>query len=253
MKPAEYFAGDILPSQIAMKETILLVEDDQDLKTVLTDRLEEEGYNVRSCANGTTGYGEALKNNFDLILLDLMLPGKNGVDVCRDLRQAGLVTPILMLSTGGRLIDKVLGLKLGADDYIVKPFEMLELITRIEVLLRRSSKGVSHEGIHQFGSVTIDLPGTAVFRDGHHVPLSAREFELLRYLIEHQGYTISRATLLEEVWGYKASAYTRSVDAHIFTLRHKIEDNPRRPTLIVTVTGLGYKIELSPMVKAAIR
>lgn len=253
MRSIEYFAEGDLNSEILMKEKILLVENEKDLRSVLTDRLKEEGYDVRSCENGTAGFEEALRKDADLILLDLMVPGKNGFDVCRDLRQAGLTTPILMLSTGGRLIDKVLGLKLGADDYVVKPFEMLELITRIEVLLRRSSKGASHEGIYQFGSVTIDLPGTAVFRDGHHVPLSAREFELLRYLIEHQGYTISRATLLEEVWGYKASAYTRTVDAHIFTLRQKIEDNPRRPTLIVTVTGLGYKIEISPIVKAAIR
>lgn len=236
-----------------MKETILLVEDEQDLRTMLTDRLEEEGYDVRSCANGTTGYEEALRNNFDLILLDLMLPGKNSLDVCRDLRQAGLATPILMLSARDRLIDKVLGLKLGADDYVVKPFEMLELITRIEVLLRRSSKDTPHDDVYQFGSVTIDLPGTAVLRNGQHVPLSAREFELLRYLVERRGLTISRAELLEKVWGYKASAYTRTVDAHIFTLRQKIEDNPRNPTLIVTVPGLGYKFDANPPLNAAVR
>jgi two-component system alkaline phosphatase synthesis response regulator PhoP len=246
MRSIEYFAeGDRNP-EIQMKEKILLVENEKDLRTALAHRLEEEGYDVRSCENGTAGFEEALRKDVDLILLDLMVPGKDGFDVCRDLRQAGLTTPILMLSARGRLIDKVLGLKLGADDYVVKPFEMLELITRIEVLLRRSSKDTPHEGIYQFGSVTIDLPGTAVFRDGHHVPLSAREFELLRYLIEHQGFTISRATLLEEVWGYKASAYTRTVDVHIFTLRQKIEDNPRKPTLIVTVAGLGYKIEIHP-------
>ncbi len=253
MRSIEYCAEDDLSSELPMKEKILLVEDEKDLRTVLTDRLEEEGYDVRSCENGSAGFDEALRKDVDLILLDLMVSGKTGFDVCRDLRQAGLTTPILMLSARGHLIDRVLGLKLGADDYVVKPFEMLELITRIEVLLRRSSQNMSHEGVYRFGSVTIDLPGTAVFRDGQQVPLSAREFELLRYLVEHQGFTISRATLLEEVWGYKASTYTRTVDAHIFTLRQKIEDNPRRPTLIVTVTGLGYKLEINPTVKAAIR
>jgi two-component system, OmpR family, alkaline phosphatase synthesis response regulator PhoP len=236
-----------------MKEAILLVEDEQDLRTVLMDRLEDEGYDVRSCANGTTGYEEALKNDVDLILLDLMLPGKNSFDVCRDLRQAGLATPILMLSARDQLIDKVLGLKLGADDYVVKPFEMLELITRIEVLLRRSSKDTAHNGVYQFGAVTIDLPGTAVLRHGQHVPLSAREFELLRYLIERRGLTISRAELLEKVWGYKASTYTRTVDVHIFTLRQKIEDNPRKPALIATVPGLGYKFDNNSSLKAVVR
>lgn len=225
-----------------MNENILIIEDEKDLRTTLTDRLQAEGYKVRASDNGSRGYQEAVNGNFDLILLDVMLPGKNGFDICRDLRKAGQTSPVLMLTARDQLVDKVLGLKLGADDYVVKPFEMLELVTRIEVILRRTSSSYADDDmVHQFGSVSIDLRGTAVFRKGDLVALSAREFQLLRYLLQHRGSTISRSEILREVWGYNSSTYTRTVDVHIFSLRHKIEDDPKNPGLIVTVPGLGYK------------
>jgi two-component system, OmpR family, alkaline phosphatase synthesis response regulator PhoP len=225
-----------------MNGSILVIDDERDLRTTLTDRLEGEGYNVRASDNGNSGYQEAVSRTYDLIVLDVTMPGKNGFDVCRDLRRAGRTTPILMLTARDQLVDKILGLKLGADDYLVKPFEMLELTTRIEVLLRRAAGSCSEGDMtQQFGSVRIDLRGTAVFRKGDLVPLSAREFQLLRYLLQHRGSTIPRAEILREVWGYSSDTYTRTLDVHIFSLRHKIEDDPKRPNLILTVPGLGYK------------
>lgn len=225
-----------------MNGSILVIDDERDLRTTLTDRLEGEGYKVRGCDNGNSGYQEAVSRTYDLIVLDVTMPGKNGFDVCRDLRRAGRTTPILMLTARDQLVDKILGLKLGADDYLVKPFEMLELTTRIEVLLRRASDSCSGSDMtHQFGSVRIDLRGTAVFRKGDLVPLSAREFQLLRYLLQHKGSTIPRGEILREVWGYSSDIYTRTLDVHIFSLRQKIEDDPKKPGLILTVPGLGYK------------
>jgi two-component system, OmpR family, alkaline phosphatase synthesis response regulator PhoP len=225
-----------------MNESILVIDDEKDLRTTLTDRLEGEGYEVRACDNGNSGYQEAVGHAYDLIVLDVTMPGKNGFDVCRDLRKAGRTTPILMLTARDQLVDKILGLKLGADDYLVKPFEMLELTTRIEVLLRRPAVSCREGDMtQQFGSVRIDLRGTAVFRKGDLVPLSAREFQLLRYLLQHRGSTITRGEILREVWGYNSDTYTRTLDVHIFSLRHKIEDDPKKPGLILTVPGLGYK------------
>ena len=215
-----------------MNERILVIDDESDLRTTLTDRLEGEGYEVRTSDNGNGGYQEAVSRTYDLIVLDVTMPGKNGFDVCRDLRRAGRTTPILMLTARDQLVDKILGLKLGADDYLVKPFEMLELTTRIEVLLRRASDSCSEGDMtHQFGSVRIDLRGTAVFRKGDLVPLSAREFQLLRYLLQHRGSTIPRGEILREVWGYHSDTYTRTLDVHIFSLRQKIEDDPKKPRL----------------------
>jgi two-component system, OmpR family, alkaline phosphatase synthesis response regulator PhoP len=225
-----------------MNERILVIDDETDLRTTLTDRLEGEGYQVRTSDNGNSGYQEAVSHTYDLIVLDVTMPGKNGFDVCRDIRRAGRTTPILMLTARDQLVDKILGLKLGADDYLVKPFEMLELTTRIEVLLRRTSYSCCEGDVtHQFGSVRIDLRGTAVFRKGDLVPLSAREFQLLRYLLQHRGSTVPRGEILREVWGYNSDTYTRTLDVHIFSLRQKIEDDPKKPGLILTVPGLGYK------------
>ncbi len=176
----------------------------------------------------------------DLVILDIMLPRKNGFDVCRDIRMAGVVVPILMLTARGQTIDKVLGLKIGADDYLTKPFDAMELLARIEALLRRA-KSPTVGSIHQFGTLRVDLRGTSVTRDGKVVPLSAREFQLLRYFVEHRGVTLSRDVLLKEVWAYSAEAFTRTVDVHVASIRQKIEDNPKRPSLILTVPGLGYK------------
>jgi two-component system, OmpR family, alkaline phosphatase synthesis response regulator PhoP len=225
-----------------MEEHILLVEDELALRITLSDRLQSENYRVDSAGDGEEGYQKALQGNFDLILLDVMLPRKKGFDVCRDLRKAGLVVPIIMLTARGETVDKVLGLKIGADDYVTKPFQMIELMARIEALLRRVPRPSGEVGqIHQFGHLRIDLRGTSVTRDGDIVPLSAREFQLLRYFVEHAGATLSREVLLKDVWGYSADAFTRTVDVHVASLRQKLEKDSKKPELLLTVLGLGYK------------
>jgi two-component system alkaline phosphatase synthesis response regulator PhoP len=171
-----------------------------------------------------------------------MLPRLNGFDVCRDLRQRGVSTPIIMLTARGQVVDKVIGLKLGADDYVTKPFEMIELLARIESLLRRApALPAPPSETYQFGAVRVDFRRAEVERDGRPVELSAREFQLLRYFIEHRGSTLSRDELLNEVWGYNAMPSTRTVDVHVAWLRQKLEPNPRHPQYILTVHGLGYK------------
>src|SRR5205823_14770894 len=164
-----------------MHENILLVEDEEALRMTLSDRLHSEGFVVDCAVDGAEGFQKATQLPFDLIILDVMLPRKSGLDVCRDIRQAGLITPVLMLTARGQTIDKVLGLKIGADDYLTKPFDSMELMARIEALLRRS-KIPAATGVHEFGSLKVDFRGTSVRRDGKVVPLSAREFQLLRYL-----------------------------------------------------------------------
>jgi len=225
-----------------MSKRILLVEDEAALRMTLSDRLESEGYQVECATDGQQGYETGLNSNNDLVILDIMLPRKNGFDVCRDLRKAGLVVPILMLTARGQVVDKVLGLKIGADDYLTKPFEMMELMARVEALLRRAPVSFPEQnGVHEFGRLRVDLRGTSVSRGGKIVPLSAREFQLLRYFVEHRGTTLSRDVLLKDVWGYNADAFTRTVDVHVASLRQKIEDDPKQPSLIITVLGLGYK------------
>lgn len=222
---------------------ILLVEDEHGLIITLTDRLRSEGFVVVSAADGQRGYELASTERFDLIILDVMLPKKNGYDVCRDLRQKGIATPILMLTAKGETIDKVLGLKLGADDYLTKPFEVIELLARVEALLRRApahANGASHDAF-RFGDVTIDFKRAEVLRDNEKVELSAMEFKLLQYLIENRGNVHSRDHLLDAVWGYDAMPSTRTVDVHIAWIRQKLEANPRRPQFIQTVHGIGYK------------
>lgn len=225
-----------------MDANILLVEDEAGLRMTLGDRLATEGYAVDYAANGDEAFEKATRMPFDLILLDVMLPRRSGFDVCRDIRQAGLITPILMLTARGQTVDKVLGLKIGADDYLTKPFEMMELMARIEALLRRApAKAVAQQGPLQIGALTIDLRGTTVSRDRKPVRLSAREFQLLRYFIEHRGTTLSRDDILRDVWGYSADTFTRTVDVHVASLRQKLEKDPKQPELILTVQGLGYK------------
>jgi two-component system alkaline phosphatase synthesis response regulator PhoP len=223
-----------------MNGKILVVEDEEVIRMTLGDRLESEGYAVEFAHDGEEGFQKASRNSYDLVLLDIMLPRKNGFDVCRDIRMAGVVVPILMLTARGQTIDKVLGLKIGADDYLTKPFDAMELLARIEALLRRANVPAA-VGIHRFGSLQVDLRGTAVSRDGKVVPLSAREFQLLRYFVEHPGTTLSRDILLKEVWAYSTEAFTRTVDVHVASLRQKLEEDPKKPSLIVTVPGLGYK------------
>ena len=225
---------------------VLLVEDEEGLILTLTDRLVSEGFDVTSARDGKTGFDLASANSFDLIILDLMLPKMNGFDVCRDLRRKGNQAPILMLTAKGETIDKVLGLKLGADDYLTKPFEVLELLARIEALLRRSNStpnGNTIDGF-RFGDVAIDFRRAEVKRGNAEIELSAMEFKLLQYLIENQGTVHSRDHLLDAVWGYDAMPTTRTVDVHIAWLRQKLEENPKRPHFIQTVHGMGYKFAM---------
>ncbi len=211
----------------------------------LTDRLTAEGFDVKSAADGESGFQMALSENFDLIILDVMLPKKNGYDVCRDLRQKSINTPILMLTAKGETFDKVLGLKLGADDYLTKPFEVIELLARIEALLRRSSK-INHNSPEsfQFGDISIDFKRAEIKKNNQQIELSAMEFKLLQFLIENRGELHSRDKLLDEVWGYDAMPSTRTVDVHVAWLRQKLEENPRHPQFIQTVHGLGYKFNV---------
>lgn len=225
-----------------MGKKILLIEDEPGLTLTLTDRLRVDGYEVESAEDGEVGLQRALDEPFDLIILDIMLPRKSGLDVCRDLRQRSNNTPILMLTARGEVVDRVVGLKLGADDYLVKPFEMLELLARIEALLRRTPGEVAvGADSYQFEDVRVDFRRAEVTRGGTPVELSAREYHLLQYLINHREAVISREELLEQVWGYQATPLTRTVDVHIAWLRQKLETNPRHPQYILTVHGLGYK------------
>jgi two-component system alkaline phosphatase synthesis response regulator PhoP len=226
-----------------MNKRILLVEDEPGLVMTLTDRLRSEGYTVETAGDGNAALHRALGESFDLIILDVMLPERNGFDVCRDLRQQNNRTPVMMLTARGQIVDKVIGLKLGADDYLTKPFEMLELLARVEALLRRAPGDTAEieGGAYQFGPVKVDFRRAEVTRDAQQIELSALEFRLLRYFIEHRGDTLSRDELLNEVWGYNALVSTRTVDVHVAWLRQKLEVHPRHPQHILTVHGLGYK------------
>lgn len=225
----------------ARARRVLLVEDEPGLVLTLTDRLKSEGYEVAAASDGPSGLERAAREHWDVILLDVMLPGASGFDVCRDLRQRGITTPIIMLTARGQVVDKVLGLKLGADDYLTKPFDMMELTARIEVQLRRAAASNSGQTKAQFGNISVDFRKATVTRDGKVLELSAREFLLLKYFIEHREATLTRDELLNEVWGYHSMPSTRTVDVHVAWLRQKIEPNPRTPQYILTVHGLGYK------------
>jgi two-component system alkaline phosphatase synthesis response regulator PhoP len=224
-----------------MSRSILLIEDEPGLVLTLKDRLTREGYEVDAAQDGNLGLAAAMRGQADLIILDLMLPGKSGLDICRDLRQKGIETPILMLTARGQTVDKVLGLKLGADDYMTKPFEMPELLARVEVLMRRNRSAGPGAAFYNFGDIEVDLRRASATRAGESIALSTREFELLRYFIEHRGAAISRDELLSNVWHYDAGTTTRTVDVHVAWLRQKLEDDPKLPQWIMTVHDLGYK------------
>jgi two-component system, OmpR family, alkaline phosphatase synthesis response regulator PhoP len=225
-----------------MRSNVLFVEDEEALRMTVGDRLRNEGFIVDCAANGYEGFEKATHIPFDLIILDAALPNKSGFVVCREIREAGLITPILMLTARSRPSDKVNELKTDADYYVTKPFNMRELMTRVEALIGRApSRPVVQTGVFAFGSVHVDLVGTNVTREGKAVNLSAREFQLLRYFIEHRDGTLSRDELLKQVWGYSADVYTHTVDVHVTSLRKKLEEDPERPKFILTMQGLGYK------------
>jgi two-component system alkaline phosphatase synthesis response regulator PhoP len=220
---------------------ILLIEDEGGLVLTLTDRLTKEGYRVDGATDGESGLERATREAFDLVILDVMLPRLGGFDVCRELRRRGIETPVVMLTARGQVVDKVVGLKLGADDYVTKPFEMAELLARIEAHLRRAPAAPHPSEGYAFGDLHVDFRKAEAMRDGAPIDLSAREFQLLRYFIEHRGATLTREELLNEVWGYNAMPSTRTVDVHVAWLRQKIEANPRHPQFILTIHGMGYK------------
>jgi two-component system alkaline phosphatase synthesis response regulator PhoP len=220
---------------------VLLIEDEPGLVITLTDRLAREGYGVETSVDGESGLERAATEAFDLLLLDVMLPRMNGFDVLRELRRRGVETPVIMLTARGQVVDKVVGLKLGADDYVTKPFEMVELLARVEAKLRRAPAPARPVDGYHFGDVRIDFRKAEVMKDGQPLELSAREFQLLRYFIEHRGATLTREELLNEVWGYNSMPSTRTVDVHVAWLRQKIEPTPRHPQYILTIHGLGYK------------
>ncbi len=220
---------------------IFLVEDEPGLVLTLTDRLTREGYVVEHAADGESGLERAAGEAFDLVLLDVMLPRMGGFDVVKELRKRNIETPVIMLTARGQVVDKVVGLKLGADDYVTKPFEMVELLARIEAKLRRAPVTRHPTEGYQFGGIRIDFRRAEITRDDAPLELSAREFQLLKYFIEHRGATLTREELLNEVWGYNSMPSTRTVDVHVAWLRQKIEPNPRHPQFILTVHGMGYK------------
>ena len=221
---------------------VLLVEDEPGLVLTLTDRLVSEGYEVQSTAEIEEASELAQEEKFDVLILDVMLPGGSGLDLCRDLRGRGNQTPILFLTARGELADKVVGLKLGGDDYLTKPFEMLELLARLEALTRRSVR-VSDNSAERvsFGDVKVDFRKAEVRRGDELIELSALEFKLLRYFLDHRDAVLSRDELLNKVWGYEQMPHSRTVDVHVSGLRQKIETSPSHPEHIVTVHGMGYK------------
>ncbi len=222
---------------------ILIIEDELTLSLLLHERLEREGYSVTACKDGEQGLAQALREAYDLLLLDIQLPGRNGFEVCRQLRRHGMNVPVLMLTARGHVNDRVKGLKTGADDYLIKPFEVAELLARMEALLRRANNSPPQliDSLFCFGSVIVDLRKEEVLRDGSHVELTAREFELLRYFVSHPDERISRDALLKQVWGYQGLPNTRTVDVHVAQLRQKLETDPKSPRHILTAHRSGYK------------
>ncbi len=221
---------------------ILIVEDEPAMQLGLKDNLELENYEVDTAGDGESGLSKIKAGNFDLILLDVMLPKLSGFDVCKASRAAGVKTPIILLTARGEEIDKVLGLELGADDYITKPFSVRELLARVKAILRRAQPGTVKESFVSIGRLEIDFSSFVSKEDGQEVKLSHKEFEILAFLYKKKNHVVSRYDLLENVWGYEEQLTTRTVDNFIVRLRQKIEINPNQPRIILTVHGSGYKM-----------
>ena len=225
-----------------MNSRILLVEDEPGLVMTLSDLLSLEGYDVEVASDGPSGLAKALDGKFDLVILDVMLPGKSGFDVCRDLRQQGRDVAVMMLTAKTQVVDRVVGLKFGADDYLTKPFDPAELLARVEALLRRVRKeNLMPVGRFQFADVEIDFERGEVRKAGAQLNLAGKELQLLRYLVDHRGKVVPREELLEKVWEYQAAVSSRTIDVHVAWLRQKLEDNPQTPKHIHTVRGVGYR------------
>ncbi len=221
--------------------SILIIEDDPAILKGLKESLEQENYHVLTARDGLKGFEMAKRENIDIIILDLMLPGKNGQEICRDLRSTGVSAPILMLTSKKHEMDKVLGLELGADDYVTKPFGLRELHARIKALLRRKADLPKDIDQYSFGSIHIDFKKREAIKRKKPLKLSLREYEVLKYLIQHEGEIVTRTMLLDEVWGYDVFPTTRTVDNYILSLRKKLEDNPAEPCHILTIHTAGYR------------
>jgi len=222
---------------------ILIIEDEESILMALEDDLTLEGYTVTTASDGETGFKLASEKCFDLLILDIMLPGMNGFDVCRKLRQTGVTTPILMLSARGQEVDRVLGLELGADDYVTKPFSPRELQARIKAILRRVSQTRQMEEVVRFGNVEVDFKKYEVRKDGKPVYFTSLEFSLMKFLVENRDRALSRNDILDGVWGEEVYVYDRTVDTHIGHLRKKTEDDPDNPKYILSVRGVGYRFK----------
>jgi two-component system alkaline phosphatase synthesis response regulator PhoP len=220
---------------------ILIVEDEPDMVLGLKDNFEFEGYEVLTASDGASGLERARAHKPDLVILDIMLPKLSGLEVCKTLRTEGFSMPILMLTARGQEIDKVVGLELGADDYVTKPFSIREVLARVRAILRRTEGAKKRLARYHFSDVDLDFETHVASKGGGALELSPREFELLRYLIERKGETVTRDRLLEDVWGYASYPSTRTVDTHIAKLRAKIGDSGSEPRFILTIHGAGYK------------
>lgn len=225
-----------------MNSRILLVEDEPGLVLTVSDLLMNEGYEVETAQDGEAGLIKATSGNFDLIILDVMMPKRNGLDVCRDLRQRGYDTAILMLTAKTQVVDRVVGLKLGADDYLNKPFDPSELLARVEALLRRVKKeGRTQVRTFEFSDVQVDFESGQVSKGGTPVALASKELQLLRYLVDRRGKVVTREELLQNVWEYQSDINSRTIDVHVAWLRQKLEDNQQSPKHIHTIRGKGYR------------
>jgi DNA-binding response OmpR family regulator len=220
---------------------ILIVEDDHALAVALRDGFKYKGYSVEVATDGSAGMRMASEKDADLIILDVMLPKLSGLDICKQLRSTGNDIPIILLTARGQEIDKVMGLELGADDYVTKPFSFMELVARVEAVLRRAARPIEKAEVFRFGDVSLDFRKCEATKAGLPIDLSPREFKLMKYFIEHRGEVFSRDQLLDAVWGYDSFPLTRTVDTHIAKLRQKIEDDPGDPRHIITVHRAGYK------------
>jgi DNA-binding response OmpR family regulator len=226
---------------ISRPPKILVVEDEPKMVAGLRDNFEFEGYEVISAADGVEGLQRALAEAPDLVILDVMMPRLSGLEVCKQLRAQRGSIPIIMLTARGQEVDKVVGLELGADDYVTKPFSIRELLARVKAVLRRTAVVPKHQDQHSFGNVEVDLRRCRVLRAGRALDISSKEFDLLKYFICHSGETLSRDRLLEEVWGYENYPTTRTVDTHLVRLRQKLEPDPEQPQYFLTVHGSGYR------------
>ncbi|MDP2982058.1 MAG: response regulator transcription factor [Candidatus Latescibacter sp.] len=225
-----------------MRKKILIIEDEEDLVKGLKLNLADEEYEVDWASDGLEGLRKALKETPDLIILDIMLPEKNGLEVCRELRQKNIGIPIIMLTAKGEEIDKVVGLEIGADDYITKPFSVRELLARLKAHLRRADREVNTlAGIYSFNEVEIDFAHFKARRKGKELDFTSTEMDILKYLIAHRGEVVTRDDLLDKIWGYDSYPTTRTIDNHILKLRKKIEDDPAHPQYILSVYGGGYR------------